>query len=119
MPLSYNTKIGSEGVGMSTGQKQRLLIARAVYKNPEMLFFDEATSALDANNEKEIMGKLDIFFKDKTVVVIAHRLSTVMNADQIVVLDKGKIIEMGSHSALVEQKGNYFELVRNQLQLGN
>ncbi len=119
LPLGYNTKIGSEGVGMSTGQKQRLLIARAVYKNPEMLFFDEATSALDANNEKAIMGKLDIFFKDKTVVVIAHRLSTVMNADQIVVLDKGKIIEIGSHSALVEQKGNYFELVRNQLQLGN
>ena len=119
LPLGYNTKIGSEGVGMSTGQKQRLLIARAVYKNPEMLFFDEATSALDANNEKEIMRKLDLFFKDKTVVVIAHRLSTVMNADQIVVLDKGKIIEMGSHSALVEQKGNYFELVRNQLQLGN
>jgi ATP-binding cassette subfamily B protein len=119
LPLGYNTKIGSEGTGMSTGQKQRLLIARAVYKNPEMLFFDEATSALDANNEKEIMGKLGLFFKNKTVVVIAHRLSTVMNADQIVVLDKGKIIEMGSHSALVEQKGNYFELVRNQLQLGN
>jgi ATP-binding cassette, subfamily B, bacterial len=119
LPLGYNTKIGSEGVGMSTGQKQRLLIARAVYKDPEMLFFDEATSALDANNEKEIMQKLDLFFKDKTVVVIAHRLSTVMNADQIVVLDKGKIIEMGNHSALVEQKGNYFELVRNQLQLGN
>lgn len=119
LPLGYNTKIGSEGVGMSTGQKQRLLIARAVYKNPEMLFFDEATSALDANNEKEIMRKLDLFFKDKTVVVIAHRLSTVMNADQIVVLDKGRIIEIGSHSALVEQKGNYFELVRNQLQLGN
>ena len=119
LPLGYNTKIGVEGVGMSTGQKQRLLIARAVYKNPEILFFDEATSALDANNEKEIMRKLDIFFKDKTVVVIAHRLSTVMNADQIVVLDKGKIIEIGSHSSLVEQKGNYFELVRNQLQLGN
>ena len=119
LPLGYNTKIGSEGIGMSTGQKQRLLIARAVYKNPEMLFFDEATSALDANNEKVIMGKLDLFFKNKTVVVIAHRLSTVMNADQIVVLDKGKIIEIGSHSALVEQKGNYFELVRNQLQLGN
>nr|WP_294922598.1 peptidase domain-containing ABC transporter [uncultured Flavobacterium sp.] len=119
LPLGYNTKIGSEGTGMSTGQKQRLLIARAVYKNPEILFFDEATSALDANNEKEIMQKLDIFFKNKTVVVIAHRLSTVMNADQIVVLDKGKIIEIGSHSSLVEQKGNYFELVRNQLQLGN
>ncbi|UOK43467.1 MULTISPECIES: peptidase domain-containing ABC transporter [Flavobacterium] len=119
LPLGYNTKIGSEGLGMSTGQKQRLLIARAVYKNPEMLFFDEATSALDANNEKKIMEQLDLFFKNKTVVVIAHRLSTVMNADQIVVLDKGRIIEMGNHSALVEQKGNYFELVRNQLQLGN
>ncbi|HEU4496899.1 MAG TPA: peptidase domain-containing ABC transporter [Flavobacterium sp.] len=118
LPLGYNTKIGSEGVGMSTGQKQRLLIARAVYKNPEMLFFDEATSALDANNEKEIMQKLNIFFKNKTVVVIAHRLSTVMNADQIVVLDKGKIIEIGNHENLVEQKGNYYELVRNQLQLG-
>lgn len=119
LPLGYNTKIGAEGTGMSTGQKQRLLIARAVYKNPEILFFDEATSALDANNEKEIMRKLDIFFKDKTVIVIAHRLSTVMNADQIVVLQKGKIIEIGSHSSLVEQKGNYFELVKNQLQLGN
>ncbi|MWB95849.1 ATP-binding cassette domain-containing protein [Flavobacterium sp. GA093] len=119
LPLGYNTKIGAEGLGMSTGQKQRLLIARAVYKDPEILFFDEATSALDANNEKEIMQKLDIFFKDKTVIVIAHRLSTVMNADQIVVLDKGKIIEIGNHKTLVEQKGSYFELVRNQLQLGN
>jgi ATP-binding cassette subfamily B protein len=118
-PLRYNTKIGMEGVGMSTGQKQRLLIARAVYKNPEMLFFDEATSALDANNEKEIMEKLNIFFKNKTVVVIAHRLSTVMNADQIVVLDKGKIVEVGNHLELVKLKGNYFELVKNQLQLGN
>ena len=118
-PLGFNTKIGMEGVGMSTGQKQRLLIARAVYKNPEMLFFDEATSALDANNEKEIMEKLNIFFKDKTVVVIAHRLSTVMNADQIVVLDKGKIVEIGNHKELVDLKGSYYELVRNQLQLGN
>ena len=118
-PLKYNTKIGMEGVGMSTGQKQRLLIARAVYKNPEMLFFDEATSALDANNEKEIMGKLDIFFKNKTVVVIAHRLSTVMNADQIVVLEKGKIVEIGNHKELVDLKGSYFKLVKNQLQLGS
>lgn len=118
LPLGFNTKIGMEGVGMSTGQKQRLLIARAVYKNPEMLFFDEATSALDANNEKEIMQKLDIFFKNKTVVVIAHRLSTVMNADQIVVLEKGKIIEVGNHNELVKLKGSYYELVRNQLQLG-
>ncbi|WP_295336781.1 ATP-binding cassette domain-containing protein, partial [Flavobacterium sp.] len=118
-PLSYNTKIGMEGVGMSAGQKQRLLIARAVYKNPDMLFFDEATSALDANNEKEIMEKLNIFFKNKTVVVIAHRLSTVMNADQIVVLEKGKIVEVGSHQELVKLKGSYFKLVKNQLQLGN
>ena len=118
-PLGFNTKIGMEGIGMSTGQKQRLLIARAVYKNPEMLFFDEATSALDANNEKEIMQKLDIFFKNKTVVVIAHRLSTVMNADQIVVLEKGKIVEIGNHNELVELKGSYYELVRNQLQLGS
>ena len=119
LPLGFNTKIGMEGVGMSTGQKQRLLIARAVYKNPEMLFFDEATSALDANNEKEIMRKLNLFFKDKTVVVIAHRLSTVMNADQIVVLEKGKIVETGNHQSLVNLKGRYFELVKNQLQLGN
>ena len=118
-PLGYNTKIGMEGTGMSTGQKQRLLIARAVYKNPEMLLFDEATSALDANNEKEIMEKLAIFFKNKTVVVIAHRLSTVMNADQIVVLEKGKIVEIGNHKELVDLKGSYFKLVKNQLQLGN
>jgi ATP-binding cassette, subfamily B, bacterial len=118
-PLGFNTKIGMEGIGMSTGQKQRLLIARAVYKNPEMLFFDEATSALDANNEKEIMQKLAVFFENKTVVVIAHRLSTVMNADQIVVLEKGKIVEIGTHEQLVKLKGKYFELVKNQLQLGN
>ena len=117
-PLRYNTKIGSEGVGISTGQKQRLLIARSVYKNPEMLFFDEATSALDSNNEKEIMEKLNVFFKDKTVLVIAHRLSTVINADQIVVLEKGKIIETGNHTELIEKKGSYYELVKNQLQLG-
>lgn len=118
-PLGFNTKIGQEGVGMSTGQKQRLLIARAVYKNPEMLFFDEATSALDSNNEKEIIEKLNIFFKNKTVVVIAHRLSTVMNADQIVVLEKGKIIETGNHNELLAKKGNYYNLVKNQLQLGD
>jgi len=119
LPLSYNTKIGMEGVGLSTGQKQRLLIARAVYKNPKFLFFDEATSALDANNEKEIMKKLNTFFENKTVVVIAHRLSTVKNADQIVVLDQGKIVELGGHKELVDLKGNYYKLVKNQLELGN
>ena len=118
LPLSYNTKIGMEGVGISTGQKQRLLIARAVYKNPNFLFFDEATSALDANNEKVIMEKLNTFFENKTVVVIAHRLSTVKNAHQIVVLDKGKIVEVGNHDTLVKQKGNYYNLVKNQLELG-
>lgn len=118
LPLSYNTKIGMEGVGLSTGQKQRLFIARAVYKNPKFLFFDEATSALDANNEKVIMEKLDTFFKDKTVMVIAHRLSTVKNADQIVVLDKGEIIEVGNHESLIKEKGSYYNLVKNQLELG-
>lgn len=118
LPLSYNTKIGMEGVGISTGQKQRLLIARAVYKNPNFLFFDEATSALDANNEKVIMEKLNVFFENKTVVVIAHRLSTVKNAHQIVVLDEGKIVEVGSHQELVSKKGNYYNLVKNQLELG-
>jgi len=118
LPLGYNTKIGSEGSGLSTGQKQRLLIARSVYKNPKFLFFDEATSALDANNEKTIMGKLNEFFANKTAVVIAHRLSTVKNAHQIVVLDKGKIVEKGNHEELIKLKGNYYHLVKNQLDLG-
>ena len=118
LPLGYNTKIGSEGSGLSTGQKQRLLIARSVYKNPKFLFFDEATSALDANNEKVIMEKLNTFFADKTAVVIAHRLSTVKNAHQIVVLDKGRIIEKGNHEELIALKGNYYHLVKNQLNLG-
>ena len=108
-----------EGNGISQGQRQRLLIARAVYKNPEYLFFDEATNALDANNEKEIMEKLDEFYKGKTVVVVAHRLSTVKNADKIVVLDKGKVAEEGSHSELTARKGLYYQLVKNQLELGN
>lgn len=119
LPLGYNTKIGMEGVGISTGQKQRILIARAVYKNPEYLFFDEATSALDSNNEKVIMNNLNAFFKNKTVVVIAHRLSTVKNADQIIVLDKGRIIEKGNHNELTALRGAYYELVKNQLELGN
>ena len=118
LPLGLNTKIGAEGSGLSTGQKQRLLIARSVYKNPKFLFFDEATSALDANNEKAIMEKLNAFFANKTAVVIAHRLSTVKNAYQIVVLDKGKIVEVGNHESLIKQKGNYYNLVKNQLNLG-
>lgn len=118
LPLGYNTKIGMEGVGMSTGQKQRLLIARAVYKDPEFIFFDEATSALDAKNEKQIMEKLNNFFKDRTAVIVAHRLSTVKNADQIVVLDDGKVIEKGTHEELVKLRGSYFNLVKNQLELG-
>jgi ATP-binding cassette, subfamily B, bacterial len=119
LPLRYNTKVGANGIGLSQGQKQRLLIARAVYKNPEYLFFDEATSALDANNEKTIMQNLDQFFKNKTVLVIAHRLSTVKNADQIIVLEKGKITEIGTHAELTATKGRYFELVKNQLELGS
>ncbi|CAL2106928.1 ATP-binding cassette, subfamily B [Tenacibaculum sp. 190524A02b] len=118
LPLGYNTKIGNEGSGLSTGQKQRLLIARSVYKNPKFLFFDEATSALDANNEKVIMEKLNTFFTNKTAVVIAHRLSTVKNAHQIVVLDKGKVIEKGNHEELIRLKGSYYHLVKNQLNLG-
>jgi ATP-binding cassette subfamily B protein len=117
LPLGFNTKIGMEGVGMSGGQKQRLFIARAVYKNPNFIFFDEATSSLDANTEKIIMGNLNQFFKERTAVVIAHRLSTVKNADQIVVLDKGKIIERGTHETLTALKGNYYNLVKNQLEL--
>lgn len=117
LPLSYNTKIGAEGMGISGGQKQRVLIARAVYKNPDFLFFDEATSALDAKNERVIMENLQAFFKGKTTVVIAHRLSTVQNADQIVVLEGGKIVEIGTHLELVELGGVYFGLVKNQLQL--
>jgi ATP-binding cassette, subfamily B, bacterial len=118
-PAGYNTKIGGSGLQLSGGQKQRVLIARAVYKNPEFLFFDEATSALDANNEKVIMENLYEFFKGKTVIVIAHRLSTVKNADKIVVLHKGKIIEEGCHEDLAMKKGAYFTLVKNQLELGN
>ena len=119
LPLSYNTKIGNEGLGVSGGQKQRLFIARAVYKSPEYIFFDEATSALDANNEKTIMENLEQFFKGKTAIVIAHRLSTVKHADKIIVLDKGKVVEEGNHKELVALKGEYYRLVKNQLELGN
>ena len=119
LPLSYNTKIGNEGMGVSGGQKQRLFIARAVYKVPEYIFFDEATSALDANNEKIIIENLEQFFKGKTAIVIAHRLSTVKHADKIIVLDKGTVVEEGSHNELVAKKGEYYRLIKNQLELGN
>tara|TARA_B100000809_G_C15139322_1_gene532275 strand:+ start:3836 stop:6040 length:2205 start_codon:yes stop_codon:yes gene_type:complete len=119
LPLGYNTRIGSSGMGLSGGQKQRILIARAIYKNPEYLFFDEATSALDATNESEIMKKLDLFFEKRTVVIVAHRLSTVKNADNIIVLENGSIIEEGNHQELVKKRGSYYQLVKNQLELGN
>ena len=118
LPLSFNTRIGAEGNGLSQGQKQRILIARAVYKNPQFLFFDEATNALDAGNERAIMQQLDAFFKGRTVVVVAHRLSTVVNADQIVVLHRGEIVETGTHAELTRAKGHYYQLVKNQLELG-
>jgi ATP-binding cassette subfamily B protein len=122
LPLGYNTKIGQEGSGISQGQRQRLLIARVVYKDPEYIFFDEATNSLDANNEKVIMQNLEEFFKHgkpKTVVIVAHRLSTVKNADHIIVLEKGEVIEQGTHEELTRLRGAYYELVRNQLELGN
>lgn len=119
LPLKYNTIVGQEGQGLSQGQKQRLLIARAVYKDPDFLFLDEATNALDANNEKEIIENLDRFYKNKTVIIIAHRLSTVKNADQIVVLDNGAIVEQGNHEFLTSKRGKYYQLVKNQLELGS
>jgi ATP-binding cassette subfamily B protein len=118
LPLKFNTKIGRDGVGLSQGQKQRILIARAVYKNPDYIFLDEATNALDAKNERAIVENLDKFYKGKTVVVVAHRLSTVKNADQIIVIDKGKVIEIGNHKSLVVKQGAYFNLVKDQLELG-
>jgi ATP-binding cassette subfamily B protein len=107
-----------EGNGISQGQKQRILIARAVYKNPQFLFFDEATNSLDANNEKQIMKNLQEFYKGKTVVIVAHRLSSVRHADNIVVLEKGKVVEQGTHEELTKKRGAYYTLVKNQLELG-
>ena len=119
LPLKFNTKIGRDGVGLSQGQKQRILIARAVYKNPDYIFLDEATNSLDANNERSIVENLDKFYKGKTVVIVAHRLSTVKNADQIVVIDQGKVVEIGNHESLTAKRGAYYNLVKNQLELGN
>lgn len=119
LPLKYYTKIGRDGVGLSQGQKQRILIARAVYKNPRFIFLDEATNALDAKNERAIVENLNEFYKGRTVVVVAHRLSTVKNADQIIVLDAGKVVEVGDHSSLIARQGTYYNLVKNQLELGN
>jgi ATP-binding cassette subfamily B protein len=118
LPLGYNTKIGAEGIGLSQGQRQRLLIARAVYKQPDYFFFDEATNALDAYNEMIIMENLDDWFADRTVVIVAHRLSTVLNADEILVLEGGEIVERGTHEQLAKQQGAYYHLLRNQLELG-
>lgn len=119
LPLRYNTKIGQEGLGLSQGQKQRILIARAVYKNPAFIFFDEATNSLDAGNEKVITHRLDSFFAGRTAVVVAHRLSTVRHAHQIVVLDHGRIVERGTHEALIAEQGYYYNLIKDQLELGN
>ena len=119
LPVGYNTHVGQEGLMLSGGEKQRLLIARAVYKNPDFLFIDEGTSSLDANNEKQIMDNLEEFFQGKTVIIVAHRLSTVRNADQILVLEKGKLVETGNHETLTAQKGFYYKLVKNQLEMGS
>jgi ATP-binding cassette subfamily B protein len=119
LPNGFHTKLGADGVGVSQGQRQRILIARAVYKDPQYLFFDEATNALDANNEKAIVENLHEFFKGRTVVVVAHRLSTVKNADNIIVLHEGKIVEEGTHGYLSALNGKYFQLVKNQLELGS
>lgn len=119
LPMKYQTKIGKVGIEISGGQRQRILIARAIYKNPQFIILDEATSSLDANNERLILKNLDEFFQGKTVVIVAHRLSTVKNADKIIVMDKGQIVEQGTHEKLTNERGLYYELVRNQLELGS
>ena len=117
--MRFNTKIGRDGVGLSQGQKQRILIARAVYKNPRYIFLDEATNSLDAANERAIVENLNAFYQGRTVVVVAHRLSTVKNADQIIVMGSGQILEIGTHASLIQKRGAYYHLVKNQLELGN
>lgn len=119
LPLRFDTKIGRDGMGLSQGQKQRILIARAVYKHPDFIFLDEATNSLDANNERMIVDNLGSFYKGRTVVIVAHRLSTVKNADQIIVIDNGRVAESGTHETLARRKGLYYRLVKNQLELGN
>ena len=117
-PFGLKTKIGTSGKGISQGQRQRLLIARAVYKDPDYIFFDEATNALDANNERVIIDNLKSFLKNRTSIIVAHRLSTVSHADNIIVLDKGRVVEQGTHRELTAKQGEYYKLVKNQLELG-
>ena len=119
LPMGFHTQLGETGIDLSGGGKQRIHIARAVYRSPAFLFFDEATSSLDAYNEREIIGNLEHFYMDKTVVIVAHRLSTVKNADHIIVLDDGVIVEQGTHETLTAKLGRYYQLVKNQLELGN
>lgn len=118
LPMKYDTVIGQDGTGLSQGQKQRILIARAIYKNPKYLIFDEATNSLDTDNEAAIVRNLEEFYKGRTVVIVAHRLSTVRNADQIIVLSRGRITEIGTSDELIVKKGDYYRLVKNQLEIG-
>ena len=118
LPMKYDTIIGQDGTGLSQGQKQRILIARAIYKNPKYLIFDEATNSLDTDNEAAIVRNLEEFYKGRTVVIVAHRLSTVRNADQIIVLSRGRITEIGTSDELIVKKGDYYRLVKNQLEIG-
>lgn len=117
LPLGFNTKIGRDGLGLSQGQKQRILIARAVYKNPKIIFLDEATNSLDAKNERMITDNLAAFFHGRTVVIVAHRLSTVKNADQIIMIDNGHVAEVGTHTSLTAHREKYYQLVKNQLEM--
>ena len=119
LPLRYDTKIGRDGTGLSLGQRQRILIARAVYRNPDFILLDEATNSLDAANERAIVENLSRFYRGRTVVVVAHRLSTVRDADNIVVLDRGRVVEQGTHDSLIASRGAYYSLVKNQLELGS